>query len=88
MLLRLLKKSSYACREGLIDLMLDQHKREYQLQEMRVRQHERLTTESAEQREARLHDLSAHQCQRLATCTGSTEDREARLHDLTARQRE
>ena len=45
---------------------------------------DRLAAESAEDREARLRDLTVLKHERLAT--ESTEEREARLCDLSARQ--
>ena len=51
-----------------------------------AQQCERLASETAEQREARLSMLSAQQCERLASETGK--QREARLSVLSAQQRE
>ena len=51
-----------------------------------AQQRERLASETAEQREARLSVLSAQQCERLASETGK--QREARLSVLSAQQRE
>ena len=49
-----------------------------------MRQHERLATESAEEREARLHQLSMCQHERLAT--ESSKERGARLHQMSTHQ--
>ena len=53
---------------------------------MRANQRERLATESAEERAARLQQVSANQRERLAT--ESAEERAARLQQVRANQRE
>ena len=52
---------------------------------MSANQHERLATESAEERAARLQQVSANQRERLAI--ESAEEREARLLHVRANQR-
>ena len=51
---------------------------------MSMRQHEKLATESAEEREARLHQMSTHQHERLAK--ESFKEREARQHQMNTCQ--
>ena len=55
--------------------------KERELQQLKTNQHEKITAESAEEREARLQRTSTtNQCQQLAT--ESAEQREARLQQL------
>ena len=58
----------------------------HRLEQTRVSQRRRLATETEEERQARLTDLTARQRERLAAET--EEERQARLADSTARQRE
>ena len=51
---------------------------------MSARQRERLATESAEEREARLYDLNARQCERLFI--ESSEETAARLRQMSIRR--
>ena len=50
--------------------------------------HNQLNVESAQEREARLHDLNSHQHERLATESNEKRERETKLRDFGARQHE
>ena len=58
------------------------------LQQMSANQHERLTSEIAEERTARLQETNTQQCDRLVKLHETAEEREARLQYYSDRHRE
>ena len=50
------------------------------MEQLRTHQHDRLASQTTEERDTRLEQLSAHQCDELASQT--TKERKARLEQL------